>query len=68
LRSLFDRREAFAVSFDELAQPDADGTVRDLRSIAGDIAPGIYTLTVTVTNRRTNEQATRSTSIRIRDN
>jgi hypothetical protein len=65
IRTLIERREGFTVSFDGSATVDADGSVRELRNIASNLQPGLYDVQVTITNARTGERVTATTSLRI---
>jgi GWxTD domain-containing protein len=53
--------------FDDVARPDADGAVQEVRRLASDLPAGRYRLEVTVTATATGESATSSTVFRVED-
>jgi len=63
LKSLFGDQRVLELSFQESAQPGADGVLQVERTITPSLEPGRYTLEVTVERPSSGESATMRTSI-----
>lgn len=66
LRERLERRAALQVQYREEGAPEG-GVVRAQREIGAELQPGAYTLTLTVTNGRTNERASAEARIVVVD-
>ncbi|NJD10384.1 MAG: hypothetical protein FIB01_08040 [Gemmatimonadetes bacterium] len=51
--------------FDDVARSDREGVAQEVRRLASALGKGSYSLTITVTNRRTGESATTRTSFNV---
>ncbi|HSJ14343.1 MAG TPA: hypothetical protein VK939_08000 [Longimicrobiales bacterium] len=68
LRGLFGGGgERIDLRFDDVARPDAEGVVQEVRRLASDLRPGRYRLEITVSNRDSGENATTSTAFTVLD-
>jgi hypothetical protein len=63
IKKLFGRKGSdIALQFEGLAQPNADGTVQELRQVVAEVKPGKYRIAVRVTNLQ-NQQSVRTETV-----